>query len=243
MMVSNGLRNTYYKFVFGRRFPFASDIDCAIHAWERRHSKGDIPKAREDWDAQYQTSKWAFMRGLDESSRYAVIIAYMSGLKPKGAILDVGCGDGILFERYRPYGYLRYVGLDISEVALAKLSPKQDARTTFLCADAENYQPTELFDTIVFSESQYYFSNPVFTLRRYGDSLKPDGVMVLSTYTRSHRAMAILRCIKRYYSLVAETNIRQGASSWCCTVLALQAESQSELRRILIGARSSGELC
>lgn len=213
------LRAGYYLVFFERRLPFKGTLEKVVHRWEVQQGKGDAPKPQEAWDAQYRTNQWAYMERLDELSRYAVITGYLAYLKPGGAVLDVGCGEGILFERYQPYGYARYVGLDISEVAVAKLMPKQNAQAVFFQADAEAYQPAELFDVIVFNEAHYYFHDPLSAVGRYAQALKPGGLLILSTYTASRRAMVILRQLKTHYALVDETKITQGAKSWFCTVL------------------------
>jgi SAM-dependent methyltransferase len=213
------LRAGYYLFGFGRRFPLKGTLEKLVHGWERQQEKGDIPKVREAWDKQYRTNQWAYMERLDELGRYAVITSYIAYLKPGGAVLDVGCGEGILFERYQPYGYVRYVGLDISEVAVAKLMPKQNAGTVFLQADAEAYQPTELFDVIVFNETLYYFHDPLSALGRYAQALKPGGLLIVSTYMASRRARTILRRLKTLYAVIDETQTTQGAKTWFCTVL------------------------
>ena len=213
------LRTAYYRFAFGRSVPFKGAVADLVHDWERRTGKGDVPKTREAWEAQYRTNEWAYMDRLDEFARYAVIIGYIAYLKPQAAVLDVGCGEGVLFERYRPYGYAKYVGLDISEAAVATLGSKQDAKTVFLQADAEAYETTELYDVIVFNESQYYFHDPISTLERYSRALKPGGFFVLSTYAASQRAMAILARLKTLYGTVDETVTKQGAKAWYCTVL------------------------
>ena len=224
------LRAGYYLLFFGRKLPFTEVLEKAVHNWEAQQGKGDVPKPREDWDAQYLAKEWAYMERLDELSRYAVIVGYIAHLKPQGAVLDVGCGEGILFSRYQPYGYARYVGLDISGVAIAKLIPKQNAHTAFLQADAEAYQPQELFDVIVFNEAQYYFHDPLSAFGRYAQALNQGGLMILSTYTASRRAMVILRQLKTHYQLVDETKTTQGAKSWLCTVLALSKQHYPQLQ-------------
>jgi 2-polyprenyl-3-methyl-5-hydroxy-6-metoxy-1,4-benzoquinol methylase len=213
------LHASYYRFAFGRKLPFGRTLEKLVHDWERQRRKGDIPTAREVWDTQYRTNKWSYMERLDELARYAVITGYIAYLKSGGTVLDVGCGEGILFERYQPYGYAKYVGLDISEVALAKLMPKQNAQTVFFQADAETYQPTELYDVIVFNETLYYFHDPFSVIVRYAQALKPEGLLIISTYVASRRAMAILRSLKTRYPVVDETQTRHGAKSWLCTVL------------------------
>ena len=91
-------------------------------------------------------------------AHYAVLAGYTAYLHPKE--LCVGCGEGILFKRYLPYGYSKYVGIEISEAALAKLAEWENKNTNFVKVDAEEYEPTELFDAVVFNEILYYFSEP-----------------------------------------------------------------------------------
>ncbi|MFZ4536442.1 class I SAM-dependent methyltransferase [Propionivibrio sp.] len=213
------LRAIYYVYLFGRTFPFKGQIEKTVHQWEMQQMKGDVPKAREEWDTQFRNRQWVYMEHLDEFSRYAVIAGYIAYLKPWRAVLDVGCGEGVLFERYRPYGYTRYVGIDISQVAIAKLMPQQNTQTAFLQIDAEAYQPEEVFDAIVFNEVHYYFHDPLNTIARYCQALNVGGVLILSTYTASRRALAILRYLKAHYVVVDETMITQGAKSWFCTIL------------------------
>jgi len=145
----------------------------------------------------------------------------MVHLRPGGAVLDVGCGEGILFERFRTYGYSKYLGIDISETSLTELIEKQDEKTLFVKADAETYIPIEQFDIIVFNETLYYFHYPLKTVERYSRALKKDGVLVVSTYTASERAMSILQRLKATYSLLDETRTFNEASSrsWICSVL------------------------
>ena len=126
-----------------------------------------------------------------------------------------------LFERFRPYGYSKYLGIDISETALTKLIEKQDEKTLFVKADAETYIPIEEFDIIVFNETLYYFHDPLKAVERYSRALKKDGVLVVSTYTASERAMSILQRLKATYSLLDESRTIHEANSmsWICSVL------------------------
>ena len=134
----------FYRFLFGRRLAFTGPLAARISACERQRGKRDVILSKEVWDSQYQVSKWAFLAHMDQLARYSTIVGYLSQLKLERRVpWYVGCGEGLLFQRYQPYGYARYVGLDISEAALAKLVLAQDGKTTFLRADAETYMPTE----------------------------------------------------------------------------------------------------
>jgi SAM-dependent methyltransferase len=212
------VRKAYYRFVFGHRVRWYDRFSRVIFEWETAHQKGDVPRERESWDAQYAAGTWQFLSNFEEISRYAVVVGYINYLTPSGSLLDVGCGEGVLLERLRPYGYREYVGLDLSSVAVAKLLPMQDAKTVFLQADAETFQPGESFDAIIFNECLYYFSDPLAALDRYAEFLLPGGIFVTSLFVPSARAMSILRLAKARFKLLGETEIRQGAKSWICAV-------------------------
>jgi SAM-dependent methyltransferase len=119
-------------------------------------------------------------------------VAYLTVLAPQGAALDVGCARGRAFSAAALVGATAvYVGIDLSAVAIAARAKDEDARTTFAQADAERYQPAGLFDAIVFNESLYYFHEPLATLRRYMQALRPGGVAIISLYTASPRARVL----------------------------------------------------
>jgi hypothetical protein len=70
-------------------------------------------------------------------ARYWTLIGYMDAFRRGGDYPDVGCGDGVLFKRFRLLGYQRFVRVDISEVAIEKLRPYNDDRTNFSQADGD----------------------------------------------------------------------------------------------------------
>jgi 2-polyprenyl-3-methyl-5-hydroxy-6-metoxy-1,4-benzoquinol methylase len=151
--------------------------------------------------------------------RYWTLIGYMDAFKRGGEYLDVGCGDGVLFERFKPLGYQRYVGIDISHVAIEKLRLHNDDRTNFTQADGDVHEAAGRFDVIIFNESLYYLRDPVRSLERYAQSLKPGGCIIVSTYTASRRSRAVLREAKRGFEVLDEAKTTQGPMSWLCTVL------------------------
>lgn len=215
------IRSAYYEFDLVRSLPFVDRIGRAIHGWEMERGFGDSPKSKGAWDDQYKRGDWDYMGRLQESSRYFAIVGYMTllQLQKEGAILDVGCGEGILYERTKHLGYL-YTGIDISEVAILRLQARhRDALAAFITADADLYVPNPFFDLIVFNESLYYLQEPLKSLRRYATALKPHGVLILSTYMSSRRARAILRDVKQAFPVVDETKTTQASMTWLCTVL------------------------
>ncbi len=215
------MQGLFYRGFYGRKGPIAQKFEKIMTSWETRRRRGDVPVSSEVWETEYSGEKWNFLDKISELGRYSVIAGYIAYLKPQAAVLDVGCGEGILFERYQRQGYSRYLGIDISQVAIDRLAARQDEKTQFVSADAENFEPNELFDIIVFNESLYYFYDPLISVRRYCNALKPDGLLMVSTCNTSCRAKSILRRLKEQYTVLDEADIvhHQSSLSWTCTVL------------------------
>ena len=218
-MIWQRVRAGYYAFDFVRSLPFADRLGKAVHDWETRRGYGDSPKAKDGWDAQFSNGQWEYMR--KETPRYATIIDCIRRYSGAGAILDVGCGQGILFQHVMDANlpHRRYVGVDISEVAIAGLAPYNDGRHSFVQGDGDTYEPEGRFDLIIFNESLYYLKEPLQALQRYATALEPKGVFLISTYTSSRRALAILRDVKRKFTVVEEKETCQGGLTWLCTIL------------------------
>jgi SAM-dependent methyltransferase len=208
----------YYKLLFGRRFPFSERLAERVHAWELATGRGDAPAAKEVWEAQYGSGGWEFMRRLDELARYSVIAGYLHHLKPGGCVLDVGSGEGLLADHLRPFGYARYLGVDLSEAAVRQAAGRTDAQTSFIAADAESYTPPERWDAIVFNECVYYFRDPIGTVGRYEAFLEDGGLFLVSTF-RSRRADIIARRLRDRYRLLEETAITNRKGTWVVRVL------------------------
>lgn len=210
----------YYALLFGRRFPGATWLRDRVWAWERATGRGDAPAAKLDWEEQYRAGRWDFMRGLDEVARYGVIGVFVQRLARGGAVLDVGCGEGLLVDQLRPHGYGRYLGLDVSEAAIAQAAARADGSTSFVAADAESASPPAgPWDVVVFNESVYYFHQPLATLQRYEAVLAQGGAFVVSTF-RSRRADAVVRTLLDRYRLLEATTVSNAKGSWTVRVLA-----------------------
>ncbi len=169
--------------------------------------------------SRYGHGGWARLQRAEERGRYSVIVDLLAQVARDGTVLDVGCGEGLLFHRFRVHGYSRYVGIDISEAAVATLGAHQDERTQFMVGDAAIYVPTEQFDAIVFNEVLYYFPEPMAAFERYAAAVNPSGALIISTWLGSPRARAILRALKRVFVTVEEVKDPQTKTSWLLTVL------------------------
>lgn len=208
----------FYRFVYGRNVPGYGLLAKLASSYERKEEQSDYPIEKKTWDVLFQQGAWSFLNQLDELSRYSVIVGYIRYLEPKCDILDVGCGEGVLLERLGPDGYSTYVGLDVSEVAIAGLLSRQNSATRFITADAETYVPEQYFDVIVFNETLYYMRDAAGVAERYTRLLKPGGIAIVSLFKGSSRARAIHALLKRRLPLLDETCLEHPPKAWVISV-------------------------
>jgi 2-polyprenyl-3-methyl-5-hydroxy-6-metoxy-1,4-benzoquinol methylase len=146
-----------------------------------------------DNKAENEANGWARLRDPGELGRYGVINAYLQEFAPGGAVLDVGCADGILQERI---AYGSYLGIDMWPESIARAQRKADARTRFQCADAATFVPEERFDAIVWNECLYYLAEPIDVITRYRDYLRPNGVMIVSMFDQTFATRRLFRQLR-----------------------------------------------
>jgi len=179
-------------------------------------------QSAQTWEAQYAAGRWDFLAELSELARFSVLAGYICHLKPGGAVLDTGCGQGVLLRRLPVSCYSRYVGIDVSGSAISVAQEHANERSTFLAADCEEYSPAEQFDVIVFNEVLCCLSDPLRTVERYVRSLKPGGLLLVSLCTAARGSGTILAQLKRAYATVDEVCVVHSCRkvSWVCTALA-----------------------
>jgi 2-polyprenyl-3-methyl-5-hydroxy-6-metoxy-1,4-benzoquinol methylase len=185
-----------------------------------RRSDGLLQSAQ-TWEAQYAAGRWDFLAELSELARFSILAGYICHLKPGGAVLDTGCGQGVLLRRLPSSCYSRYVGIDVSASAIAVAQEQQNERSTFLAADCEDYSPAERFDVIVFNEVLCCLRDPLSTVDRYARSLNPGGLVLVSMCTAARGSTTILWRLKRAYATVDEVRVVHSGRkvSWVCTAL------------------------
>lgn len=173
---------------------------------------------QQKWDAQWASERFAWLGRLDELAHYSVLAGYALHLKPAGALLDVGSGDGVLRDRLHPAAFSRYVGIDFAE-AIARAQSRVDERTSFVAADMCTFTPDEKFDTIVFNESLYYATDPVAELGRYRSFLVADGVFLVSTHLKP-KTEELWASMAARYALIDRVVVTNGAGvQWICGAL------------------------
>ena len=140
----------------------------------------------EGWDEEYEAGRWAFLRSLPESGRYGIIGMWLSLTGSMDEVLDIGCGEGLLYERLQPMGIKRYVGMDLSPASLeiANVDPAIASLEGRRHAHFRTARTGESFSAIVFNEVLHFADDPAAAVvSRYVPFLKKDGVIALSMYS------------------------------------------------------------
>ncbi len=143
---------------------------------------------RRFWDKEYSEEKWSFAYNTVGDCVYSHLERHAAN----GSILDIGCGSGNTATELSATAYQTYLGVDISEAALAK-ARKRSAETgrqdknRFECSDFLTYTPTGQFDVILFRESMYHvpLGKVNATLDRYSVYLKDGGVFIVRLFAAS----------------------------------------------------------
>jgi 2-polyprenyl-3-methyl-5-hydroxy-6-metoxy-1,4-benzoquinol methylase len=165
------------------------------------------------WDAEYASGRWNYLGQFGELAHYSVMAAYCAFFKPQSAILDVGCGTGILMHRLRTVGYASYLGFDISEKAIEQARINQNETTRFEVANAETFQPPESYDVIIFNESLYYLPDPRGVLLRYAKHLRSGGIIIVSTY-RVTNNLRMWRLLDGVAPILDAVSLKNDGTRW-----------------------------
>jgi len=138
------------------------------------------------WDKDFAGDKWNFIDNTAGDCVYPHLEKYAQ----KGDILDLGCGPANTANELVSDVYRSYVGVDISEVALAKAVKRtkengRESKNTFAQGDFLGYTPTQEFDVILFRESLYHvpFGQVLTILDKYAKYLKKSGVFIVRLYS------------------------------------------------------------
>jgi 2-polyprenyl-3-methyl-5-hydroxy-6-metoxy-1,4-benzoquinol methylase len=191
---------------------------AALVSWCKRRILRD---QRERWNHQYASGRWTKLHSEIERARFDACATLLRQHARGGRILELGCGEGILESRLAPGEYTRWLGVDLSEVAIARAQPRANEHVRYLAADMCAFTPQETFDAIVFSESIYYVPQPGNVLRRYACFLNPGGVLIVSIFT-TKRSDAVWEQIHAVASPIDSRVTTNELGTWVCEVLRLR---------------------
>jgi SAM-dependent methyltransferase len=157
------------------------------------------------WDRDFSGGKWDFI----DNTLGDCVYPYLEKYAHNGNILDLGCGPGNTANELAAEVYRSYVGVDISEAALAKAVKRTQENgradnNSFVASDFLGYRPTQEFDIILFRESLYHvpYGQVKPILDKYSRNLKPSGVFIVRLYAGDSRPGKIKRRVTRKMDLI-----------------------------------------
>jgi SAM-dependent methyltransferase len=163
------------------------------------------------WDKEFSGSKWDFI----DNTVGDCVYPFLEKFAQNGSILDLGCGPGNTANELSADVYRMYVGVDISEAALAKAKKRtqendRTAKNSFVKSDFLGYTPTKEFNIILFRESRYHvpYGQVLEILDKYSKHLKSGGVFIVRLYAGDHsgkiknRVASKIDLIKREFDIV-----------------------------------------
>ncbi len=134
------------------------------------------------WDREYAQGDWDCLYSDEQLGHYMIIVGYVLRVRKTARILEVGCGSGRLLELLGRVGFEHYLGVDLSEEAIAQARALEVPHSAFQVADACSFSTQERFDVIIFNEVVYYLKNPAEVLLHYAGLLREDGAIVVSMF-------------------------------------------------------------
>jgi 2-polyprenyl-3-methyl-5-hydroxy-6-metoxy-1,4-benzoquinol methylase len=163
------------------------------------------PAERHVWENQYASGAWDYLAGADEAGHYLAIAHFCQRHLPRGALLDIGCGTGILLDHLQREAGMqpeRYHGIDLAQTAVEQAASSHPRAHFAQCDYAAASLPGR-FDAIVFNETLYCFADPLAIIDKcVAQNLAQNGLLIVSMYGEHHEDIwqaLLARC-----ALVAE---------------------------------------
>jgi 2-polyprenyl-3-methyl-5-hydroxy-6-metoxy-1,4-benzoquinol methylase len=159
---------------------FAQRTFTRMQSFLKAYGPSNIKKRL--WDKEFSSDKWDF---IDDTAGDCVY-SHLEKHARNGSILDLGCGPGNTANELAVTAYSTYLGVDISEAALAKAARRTEKngrgeKNRFEQSDIISYVPKQQFDVILFRESMYHvpLGKVKAVLDRYSGYLTNGGVFVV----------------------------------------------------------------
>lgn len=174
------------------------------------------------WEQQYSNGTWNYLFSEDEAGHYFSICSQIKKHAQACSILDIGCGNGVLYDYLHKNleDSLLYNGIDISENAV-EIAKERFPSSVFNKADYEYASVTGRFDVVVFNETLYYFIKPMKTLAKaFRENLKNGGVLVISMCEDAKHNSLWERIHVEYRILAEETVENKKGQKWTIKTIA-----------------------
>jgi len=139
---------------------------------------GNTAARRLALDGYYESGKWDYLEATHSKDVVQTVERYIN----KGALLDMGCGTGVVSTLLSPGSYSSYLGIDASEEAIRRAKQRSGDNVKFKINDfLETDFGEDIFDVILFEESLYYLpSGRMDFCRKLRKHLAPEGVFIVT---------------------------------------------------------------
>lgn len=97
--------------------------------------------ARSSSTPSIDAANWDYLASDLELPRFGVVAGYCHRFADGGAILEFGCGEGLLARRLDSSRYRRVVGVDVSPAVVDRAELEPPPGASFVVADAEASDP------------------------------------------------------------------------------------------------------
>lgn len=112
-------------------------------------------------------------------AREELILATLESLRPKkdwGPILDVGCGDGLFFEKLQGFGSVEGIEMDSTGVTSGGRWAEQIQLRPF----DNTFEPQQRYGLILMLDVLEHLADPLTSLRRAVELLRPHGRILIT---------------------------------------------------------------
>lgn len=139
------------------------------------------------WDREWKSGEWNYMEKVAvERSKNSIIGSVLVQMYsyPNASVLDIGCGEGPISDFLTDAQKARYVGVDLSQIAIQNARKLRPPPIKFVHAAAHRFHPQHTFDVIIFSDVLYYVEHEK-VLQQYNGYLNPNGILIISIFHQS----------------------------------------------------------
>ena len=134
----------------------------------------------EVWEGKYRDEHYD-LGDPQEDGRFGALMQVLRRYD-HGPMLDLGCGDGLLWKRYRPLSDSLLIGVDYSETAVAKANSLALSNVEFRVGDYRSFDPGRQVAVAVFNESLYYIDAFLDAIAKAESCLSDSGVVIVSMF-------------------------------------------------------------